>query len=172
MLSKVLSLVSGIAGALLLVSCGGGSTSPYGGGGGGGTPPADCASSGASATITATASFTFSPSTATISAGQKVCWVNNTGIAHTGKRSLRIDFLEHETTRLEDEIKQLLVLRRGARYRLPNDALTFMITSLLSPVAKIEAAKLLVRIRFLDAQKFANMTAREKRPRESGEAVP
>src|SRR2546421_3938600 len=79
--SKVLSLVSGIAGALLLVSCGG-STSPYGGGGGGGTP-ASCASSGASATITATGSFTFSPSTATITAGQKVCWVNNSGIAHT-----------------------------------------------------------------------------------------
>jgi len=75
---------SGVLGLGLLVSCGGGgSTSPYGGGGGGGTPPADCASSGASATITATASFTFSPSTATISAGQKVCWVNNTGIART-----------------------------------------------------------------------------------------
>ena len=83
MLSKWPSLVSGFAGALLLVSCGGGSTSPYGGGGGGGTPPADCASSGASATLTATSSFTFSPSTATISAGQKVCWVNNTGIAHS-----------------------------------------------------------------------------------------
>jgi hypothetical protein len=41
-----------------------------------------------------------------------------TGIAHTGKRSLRIDFLGHETTRLEDEIKQVLLLRPGARYRL------------------------------------------------------
>src|SRR2546423_1990838 len=82
MRSKWPSLVSEFAGALLLVSCGGGgSTSPYGGGGG--TPPADCASSGASATLTATSSFTFSPSTATISAGQKVCWGNNTGIAHT-----------------------------------------------------------------------------------------
>jgi plastocyanin len=84
MLSKWLSLVSGVPGALLLLSCGGGSsTSPYGGGGTGGTPPASCASSGASATITATGSFTFSPSTATIAAGQKVCWVNNTGIGHT-----------------------------------------------------------------------------------------
>ncbi|PYP56938.1 MAG: hypothetical protein DMD44_11385 [Gemmatimonadetes bacterium] len=82
MRSKWLSLVSGIAGAVLLVSCGGStSTSPYGGGGG--TPPASCASSGASATITATGSFTFSPSTATITAGQKVCWVNNSGISHT-----------------------------------------------------------------------------------------
>src|SRR6266581_8138668 len=83
MRSKWLSLVAGIAATLLLVSCGGSSsTSPYGGGGGGGTP-ASCASSGASATITATGSFTFSPSTATITAGQKVCWVNNSGTAHT-----------------------------------------------------------------------------------------
>src|SRR5207237_8130327 len=82
MLSRWLSLVSGIAGTLLLVSCGGStSTSPYGGGGG--TPPASCASSGASATITATGSFTFSPSTATITAGEKICWGNNSGISHT-----------------------------------------------------------------------------------------
>jgi len=67
---------------VLFAACGG-STSPYGGGGGGGTPPASCAGSGASATITATGSFTFSPSTATITAGQSVCWVNNSGIAHT-----------------------------------------------------------------------------------------
>jgi plastocyanin len=82
--SKWLSLVSGVPLALLLVSCGGGgSTSPYGGGGGGtGGNPASCAGSGASATITATGSFTFSPSTATIAAGQKVCWVNNSGISH------------------------------------------------------------------------------------------
>jgi len=83
MRSKWLSLVS-VGGAVLLVSCGGGSTSPYGGGGGGGGgTPGSCASSGASVTITATSSFTFSPSTATISAGQKVCWVNNSGIPHT-----------------------------------------------------------------------------------------
>jgi len=83
MRSKWLSLVAGIAATLLLVSCGGSSSmSPYGGGGGGGTP-ASCASSGASATITATGSFTFSPSTATIAAGQKVCWVNNSGVGHT-----------------------------------------------------------------------------------------
>ena len=82
MRSKWLSLVSGVAGALLLVSCGSSTGTNYGGGGGG-TPPASCASSGASATIAATGSFTFSPSTATITAGQKVCWVNNTGIDHT-----------------------------------------------------------------------------------------
>jgi tetratricopeptide (TPR) repeat protein len=39
-------------------------------------------------------------------------------VAHAGKRSLRIDFLGHETTRLEDEINQILLLRRGERYRL------------------------------------------------------
>ncbi len=38
--------------------------------------------------------------------------------AHTGKRSLRIDFLGHETTRFEDAIKQVLLLQKGARYRL------------------------------------------------------
>ena len=42
----------------------------------------------------------------------------DTSIVHTGRRSLRIDFLGHETTRLEDEIKQVLLLRQGARYRL------------------------------------------------------
>src|SRR5947208_13130443 len=80
MRSSLMSLVLGTAGVVLLGSCGG-STSPYGGGGG--NPPASCASSGASATITATGSFTFSPSTATITAGQKVCWVNNSGSSHT-----------------------------------------------------------------------------------------
>ena len=79
MRSSVMTLTLGAAGVVLLAACGG-STSPYGGGG---TPPASCASSGASATITATGSFTFSPSTATITAGQKVCWVNNSGIGHT-----------------------------------------------------------------------------------------
>ena len=82
MRSSVMTLALGAAGVVLFTACGG-STSPYGGGGGGGTPPASCASSGASATITATGSFTFSPSTATITAGQKVCWVNNSGISHT-----------------------------------------------------------------------------------------
>jgi hypothetical protein len=42
----------------------------------------------------------------------------DSGIAHTGKRSLRVDFLGHETARLGDEIKQVLLLRQGARYRL------------------------------------------------------
>src|SRR5439155_25896043 len=41
------------------------------------------ACSGARLTITATASFTFSPSTATIAAGHTVCWVNNSSVGHT-----------------------------------------------------------------------------------------
>lgn len=83
MRSSGMTLALGAAGVALLAACGG-STSPYGGGGGGGgTPPASCTGSGASATINATGSFTFSPSTATITAGQSVCWVNNSGIAHT-----------------------------------------------------------------------------------------
>jgi hypothetical protein len=42
----------------------------------------------------------------------------DTAIAHSGSRSLRVDFLGHETTRLGDEIKQILLLRQGARYRV------------------------------------------------------
>jgi len=38
--------------------------------------------------------------------------------AHGGKRSLRVDFIGRETTRLEEEIKQLTLIRPGARYRL------------------------------------------------------
>jgi plastocyanin len=72
--SKVLSLVSGIAGALLLVSCGG-STSPYGGGGGGCTPTATkvCTAGGSQ----------FSPATLTVAAGTTVTWENGDAIAHT-----------------------------------------------------------------------------------------
>ncbi|HEX8087201.1 MAG TPA: carbohydrate binding domain-containing protein [Blastocatellia bacterium] len=40
------------------------------------------------------------------------------GHAHTGARSLRVDFLGRDTTKLDGEIKQLIVLRPGARYRL------------------------------------------------------
>jgi len=38
--------------------------------------------------------------------------------AHTGSRSLRIDFTGLDTTRLDGQIKQSVVLRPGARYRL------------------------------------------------------
>jgi len=62
-------------------ACGSSTGTGYGGGG---TPPASCAGSGASATIDATGSLTFSPANPpAITAGQKVCWVNNSGIAHT-----------------------------------------------------------------------------------------
>ncbi|HEX8088136.1 MAG TPA: hypothetical protein VF762_04745 [Blastocatellia bacterium] len=41
-----------------------------------------------------------------------------TGEAHTGSRSLRIDFAGRDTTRLDGEIKQMIVVHAGARYRL------------------------------------------------------
>jgi hypothetical protein len=42
----------------------------------------------------------------------------DTGAVHSGSRSLRIDFAGRDTTRLDGEIKQLIVLRPGGRYRL------------------------------------------------------
>jgi tetratricopeptide (TPR) repeat protein len=44
--------------------------------------------------------------------------LNGVKTAHGGVRSLRIDFLGRETTRLEKEIKHLAVVRPGMRYRL------------------------------------------------------
>jgi tetratricopeptide (TPR) repeat protein len=38
--------------------------------------------------------------------------------AHTGGHSLRIDFTGRDTTRLEGQVKQTLIVRPGARYRL------------------------------------------------------
>src|SRR5438045_9223265 len=40
------------------------------------------------------------------------------GIAHSGARSLRIDFAGRDTTRLDEEIKQLVLVKPGVRYRL------------------------------------------------------
>ncbi len=37
---------------------------------------------------------------------------------HSGSRSLKIEFLGRDTTELKDEVKQLVILRPGARYRL------------------------------------------------------
>ena len=79
-MSKWPSLLSLIAGGMLLVSCGsGGSTSPYGGGGGGG---------GGGCTPTATMICTaavdvFNPTTLTVPAGTTVTWENGDGVAHT-----------------------------------------------------------------------------------------
>jgi len=77
MRSKWLSLVSGVAGALLLVSCGSSTGTTYGGGGGGGgcTPTATkiCTAGGSQ----------FSPVTLTVAAGTTVTWENGDGIAHT-----------------------------------------------------------------------------------------
>jgi len=77
MRSKWLSLVSGVAGALLLVSCGSSTGTTYGGGGGGGgcTPTATkiCTAGGSQ----------FNPVTLTVAAGTTVTWENGDGIAHT-----------------------------------------------------------------------------------------
>jgi len=40
------------------------------------------------------------------------------GVAHSGSRSLRIDFTGRDTARLDDEIKQLIVVSPGRHYRL------------------------------------------------------
>ncbi len=72
------SLVSGIAGALLLVSCGGGSTSPYGGGGGGGGGCTPTATKICTATVDQ-----FNPATLTVAAGTTVTWENGDGGGHT-----------------------------------------------------------------------------------------
>ena len=42
----------------------------------------------------------------------------DTSRPHSGSRSLKIEFLSRDTTELKDEIRQLVVLRPGARYRL------------------------------------------------------
>ncbi len=76
--SKWPSLVSGIAGALLLVSCGGGSTSPYGGGGGGGGGCTPTATKICTATVDQ-----FNPATLTVAAGTTVTWENGDGGGHT-----------------------------------------------------------------------------------------
>ncbi len=76
--SKWPSLVSGIAGALLLVSCGGGSTSPYGGGGGGGGGCTPTATKICTATV-----YQFNPATLTVAAGTTVTWENGDGGGHT-----------------------------------------------------------------------------------------
>ncbi|MEK6285847.1 MAG: hypothetical protein AABO57_08920 [Acidobacteriota bacterium] len=39
-------------------------------------------------------------------------------VARSGSRSLRIDFAGQDTTRLDNEVKQMVLLRPGARYRL------------------------------------------------------
>jgi hypothetical protein len=42
----------------------------------------------------------------------------DTSTARTGSNSLRIDFLGRDTTRLDGELRQLVVVRPGARYKL------------------------------------------------------
>ena len=40
------------------------------------------------------------------------------GVAHSGSRSLKIEFAGTDTTKLDDEVRQLVLLRPGARYFL------------------------------------------------------
>jgi len=40
------------------------------------------------------------------------------GVSHTGSRSLRIEFVGRDTTRLDAQIKQTVIVRPGTRYRL------------------------------------------------------
>ena len=42
----------------------------------------------------------------------------DTRVAHDGSRSLRIEFTGQDTTKLDNEVKQLVTVRPGARYRL------------------------------------------------------
>ena len=42
----------------------------------------------------------------------------DSGAAHSGSRSLKIDFVGEDTTRLDNEIKQIVLLTAGANYRL------------------------------------------------------
>jgi tetratricopeptide (TPR) repeat protein len=42
----------------------------------------------------------------------------DTNTSHTGSRSLRIDFTGRDTARLEGQVKQTIIARPGARYRL------------------------------------------------------
>jgi hypothetical protein len=42
----------------------------------------------------------------------------DTYTSHSGSRSLRVDFVGRDTTRLENEVRQLVVFNAGARYRL------------------------------------------------------
>jgi plastocyanin len=73
--SRLMSLVLGVAGVLLLASCGG-STSPYGGGGGGG----GCTPTASKVCMNA---LSFGPSSLTITAGTTVTWQNGSVATHT-----------------------------------------------------------------------------------------
>jgi plastocyanin len=73
--SRAMSLALGVAGVLLLASCGS-STSPYGGGeGGGGCTP--------TATKVCMNALSFSPAALTVTAGTTVMWQNGSVTTHT-----------------------------------------------------------------------------------------
>lgn len=54
-----------------------------------------------------------------------------------------------------------IALRDGAKYRLPMSPLGILTTNLLSAKGKLEAVKVLLRVRGIDASRYESMTARE-----------
>jgi phytoene dehydrogenase-like protein len=54
-----------------------------------------------------------------------------------------------------------IAIHHGSRYTLPAGPLSVLTSSLLSAKARIEASKLLIRIRFLDPKRFADQTVRQ-----------
>ena len=54
----------------------------------------------------------------TISRNDYASMVVDSSQSHTGSRSLRIDFAGRDTTRLDGQVKQTMITRPGARYRL------------------------------------------------------
>ncbi len=57
----------------------------------------------------------------------------DTAIAHSGSRSLKIEFVGKDTTRFEKEIKQTLVLQPGKKYRLEYFVKTDKFTAFSAP---------------------------------------
>lgn len=55
------------------------------------------------------------------------------GVAHTGQRSLRLEFIGRETTSLNNEVRQLILLDAGARYRLQGYAKSEQLVSPQGP---------------------------------------
>jgi tetratricopeptide (TPR) repeat protein len=53
-----------------------------------------------------------------IARNEYVAPVIDTNTSHTGNRSLRIDFTGRDTTRIDGQVKQTIIVRPGGRYRL------------------------------------------------------
>ncbi len=79
---RLLVVAFAAAAALLLVACGGGNGGGYGGGSSVTTPSSSAAGDGATTDRISIENFSFTPATATISAGTTVTWINNDSTAH------------------------------------------------------------------------------------------